>query len=236
MSEPQETNGQEPQVTTEPAAAVDQSTAVTASAEQVATPEVGDQQSETFDREYVEKLRSENAAARIKAKEHADAVTAAKADSDALVQQIGKAFGFIKDEDTEQADANKIVEQLTSERDSLQTRLRNQSEKIALTDAAKAHGADLDILLPYLKGKGLLADLDPNADDYADQVSQVVQAEVTSTPKLAAQAAERRSGVDPTNTNTEQSGAPITIGDLEKMTSEEIVAADKAGKLAHLYK
>lgn len=232
MSDNQETVGQEPQVTND--TVDDASIQGDDTSGQTPAPEA-DTAPETFDREYVEKLRKESGNYRTKAKELEDAVAAAKADSDALVQQIGKAFGFVTDDESEQSDANKIVEQLTSERDSLQSRLRNQSERIALTDAAKTHGADTDILIPYLKGTGALDDIDPAADDYADQVSNVVQDAVASNPKLAAQAADKRSGVDTTNTNTE-TVRKLSREDLSRLASEgkwdEINKAAADGRIA----
>lgn len=185
------------------------------------TPEVdqdAQQQPETFDREYVEKLRKEAAANRTRAKEHEEAVAAAQAEKDELIREFGKRLGFIKDEDTEQADAQALMEQLTAERDAKAKELADLRSELALKDAATAVNADTDLLIPYLRGTGALADLDPAADDYNAQVADVVKQAVESNPKLATQAVPRSSSVDSTNPNP--AGRKLTQDDLARLYAE----------------
>lgn len=162
-----------------------------------ADPAPADDSSEpqTFTPEYVEKLRRENAKLRVDNKDAVqkaidDAVAKAKADAAAeQAQTIGKALGLIKDDET--ADPNKLIETLTAERDSIKTErdeLAKQraarTEEDAVRAAAEVHGADLNLVTPYLKGTGALTDLDQTADDYTDQVSALVKATVEKNPKL----------------------------------------------------
>ncbi|GAA4176557.1 hypothetical protein [Gryllotalpicola koreensis] len=143
----------------------------------------------------LKRLRDENAKLRTGNKDAAqkaidDAVAKARADAAAeQAQTIGKALGLIKDD--EPADPSKLIEQLTQERDSIKTErdaLAKQraarTEEDAIRAAAKTHGADLDLVTPYLKGTGALTALDQNADDYAEQVSALVKATVDKNPKL----------------------------------------------------
>lgn len=241
MADVQETSGQEPEVTTnDDVEQVEQVSENQDSQQNNGDSEDGEvqdtntnDQPDMFERKYVEQLRDEAAGNRKRAKELEESVAAATSEKDDLIQKIGKAFGFIKDEDSEAADANKIVEQLTSERDSTAKELRDLKEENALNKAIKGHGADDSLTIAYLRGTGALADLDPAAENYTDQVSQVVQEAVTSNPKLAAQAAVRQSSVDTTNTNTEQV-TQIAREDLAKMSASEINKAHRDGKLNHL--
>lgn len=226
MSDVQETNGQEPEVTTnddvnntEHAGENNDSQQHNGESENGGAQDANTNEPDVFDRKYVEQLRKEAADNRIKAKEHADAVEKATSEKDDFINTIGKALGFIKDENTEAADANKIVEQLTSERDETAKQLRELREENALNKAIATHGADDSLTIAYLRGTGALADLDPAADNYTDQVSQVVQEAVTSNPKLAAQAAVRQSSVDTTNTNTE-AAKKLTQDDLARLYAE----------------
>lgn len=232
-------NGQEPTGTTppEPQANPEQ---------QAPTPEVepnGQEQDkrDTFDRKYVEDLRNEAAANRKRAKEHEAAVAAAQAEKDELINKIGKAFGFVKDEDDQQADASALVEQVTAERDTLQQELRSLRQENALSRALNSVQVDgqpvqVDptLTLEVVKGTGALDDLDPTDDDYSAQVVEKVTAVVKERPQLRAQAAPRSSGNAPTPTNN--SDSKLTQDDLARLYAEgkwdEINKAVSEGRIA----
>lgn len=212
--------------------------------QQAPTPKVepNDQEQDkrdTFDRKYVEELRNEAAANRTKAKENEAAVAAAQAEKDDLINKIGKAFGFVKDEDDQQADASALVEQVTAERDTLQQELRSLRQENALSKALNSVQidgqpvqVDPTLTLEVVKGTGVLDDLDPTDDDYSAQVVEKVTAVVKERPQLRAQAAPRSSGQAPTP--TDNADKRLTMEDVNKMSSREVYEAQKAGKLNHL--
>ena len=248
MTEPN-TNPQQPEVTPEG----QEPTGTTppeqpANPEQQApTPEVepNDQEQgkrDTFDRKYVEELRNEAAANRTKAKEHEAAVAAAQAEKDDLINKIGKAFGFVKDEDDQQADASALVEQVTAERDTLQQELRSLRQENALSKALNSVQidgqpvqVDPTLTLAVIKGNGSLNDLDPGSDDYASQVEQIVSETVKAHPQLRAQVAPRSSGTAPTPTDNTD-GKKLTADDLNRLSQEgkwdEINKAAAEGRIA----
>ncbi|MBD8056697.1 hypothetical protein ICV35_23905 [Rhodococcus ruber] len=164
---------------------------------------------ETFDRDYVEKLRREAQTLRKKAKEDAEKASkeAAEAAEKALTERLGKALGFIQDD--KPVDPQTLLEQaaereaqIANERDAYRAQIQAFQLDQALTKAANAADGDLDILVPFLRGTGALDKLDPTADDYTDQVSAVVAHAVESNPKLrkaAPVAAPTRSGGDIAN-------------------------------------
>lgn len=207
------------------------------------TPEVDpNAQQGTFDREYVEKIRKEAASHRTKAKEYEDAVAAAQAEKDDLINKIGKAFGFVKDDETEQADAGALVEQVTAERDTLQQELKSLRQENALSKALNSVTidgqpvqVDPTLTLAVVKGNGALNDLDPGSDDYASQVEQIVSETVKAHPQLRAQVAPRSSGTAPTPTDNTD-GKKLTADDLTRLSQEgkwdEINKAAAEGRIA----
>jgi len=178
---------------------------------------------ETFDRAYVEKLRRNEQKLRAKAKEDADkaAQAAAEAAEKALTERLGKALGLIQDD--QPVDPQVLLDQLAeekaavaNERDAYRQQIAQFKAEQALTKAANAVEGDLDILTPYLKGTGALDALDPDADDYADQVSAVVAAAVEANPKLrkvAPVAAPSRSGGDINGGNGIPKKGPKSVED-----------------------
>ena len=126
----------------------------------------------------IEKLRRENAAARTKAK--ADAAQEAR---DAVVQEFGKALGFIKDGD----DTPDPAALATAAQEATET-ARTAQVELAVYKAAGPLGADPDELLERRSIVAGLTKLDPTADDFPDQVKALIKKAVTDNPKLLAQA------------------------------------------------
>ena len=199
----------------------------------------GKEDDTVFDRKYVEQLRNENASHRTKAKDLEGSLAAAEAEKNELIQKIGRAFGFVEDEDDKQADAQAIVEQVTKERDEYHSELRKLREENALSRAmgnVKVDGqtiqVDPDLTLAVIKGNGALADLDPTDEDYVAQVARVVSETVAAHPQLRAQAAPRSSGNAPTPPNN--SGGTLSEEDLIRMQNageyEEINQAFAEGR------
>lgn len=184
---------------------------------------------ETFDREYVEKLRKEAASYRTRAKEIEDTKAA---ELDAFKQEMAKALGLVEDTaddpaallEAAQAERDKMAEQLNAYRrdDAIRTALKNVDGKV-----------DETLLHAVLNQNNAFRELEITSDDYTEQVSALVATAIENHPSLLVQVTPTASGVDPTNTNT-GADRKITQADLETMTSREIYEAQKAGKLNHL--
>ncbi|UAK38439.1 hypothetical protein K8O93_01140 [Gordonia bronchialis] len=155
-----------------------------------------DPEPEVFDRKYVQELRRENAKTRREAKQRAAkaAEEAAERAREDFARDLFGALGLDEDDDV---DPDELIELANRQRDDATTRLRNYQIKDAVSDAARTVDADLDLLIPHLKGKDLLTGLDPDDDDFDEQVAEIVEAEVAKYPKLkAAPAPARRSSGD----------------------------------------
>lgn len=199
------------------------------------TAETANTNVETFDRDYVEKLRKQAAQYRTKAKE----IEESKAgELDAFKQQIGKALGLVEDDTDDPAKlleaATKREQEIAAERDTYLAQIADFKRNEALNDVAKTAGVgDLTLLKGALALNNQYAQLDINADDYSAQVAEIVTQTLTSHPALAQVA--HTSGIDTSTTN---SGAArqLTREDLANMTSAEINKAAREGKLNHLMK
>lgn len=147
-------------------------------------------------RKEIEKLRRENAAARVKGNEKAEkaakeaAEKAAAETQQGLVEKWGRELGLIKDEEAAPKPED-IIAKLTEERDAVAQReteaarrLRELTEHNALRDAAEAHEGDFNSLSDSKELSKTLASLDHSADDYATQVSAAVSAALQANPKF----------------------------------------------------
>ena len=187
------------------------------------TPETpAEPAAKTFDEDYVKKLREENAANRVKAKEAAQRV-------EDILETVRKALG----EGGEEESVEDQLARITKERDTYAEQLRQHQAEATLNSLIAKHGGTPELLTPYLKGIGALEALDPTSEDYAAQVEAIVTETLTEKPVFRAQAAPKTSG-QPEQKNP--TPAPITREDLEGMTSEEIMKAHREGKLNHLLK
>lgn len=135
-------------------------------------------QTETFDRAYVEKLRKENAATREKATKAAE--EAAEKARTELTQTLGKALGLIKDDET--ADPEKIVQQAQAEREQAIAEAKSTKVELAVLRNADKHDANTDELLDSRDFAKKLKDLDPDADDFASQVDDLIKSAVEANP------------------------------------------------------
>ena len=187
----------------------------------------------------IRKAREEAAKYRTRAKDTAEEVAAkAKAEREELIQTLGRQLGLVEDE-TNDPDklltaAQEQAQAAAKERDELANQLANYRRKDAVGNAlSKVDGTvDTALLQAVLHSDNAYNALDINADDFSDQVSQIVTQTIESHPSLV-QATHKASGVDTSNT---RSGAakPLTREDLAGMTADEINAAVKDGRLSHL--
>lgn len=157
----------------------------------------------------IEKLRRENAAARTNAK-----ATAAQEARDSVLQEFGKALGFIKEgDDTPDADA------LTKAAQDAADEARVARVELAAYKAAGTLGANPVELLDRRSVVTALDKLDPTADDFDAQVVAVVKKAVTDNPQLLAQAPVAGAS------STDHPGGSGEVADIDA----QIAAAQAAG-------
>lgn len=172
----------------------------------------------TFSPEYVEKLRKENAAARVANKDEiarqiaeATATAEAKAKKEAY-EALGKSLGLVAEDET---DPEKILEQARAEREQAKQELESEraeraAEKAAaaktraIAAATTANEGDLTLVNAVLTAENSLKDIDVTADDYDAQVAVIVKDAIEKNPKLRAVQVAQRSGG-----NNTHSGEPI---------------------------
>ncbi|NKR94322.1 hypothetical protein GS504_15655 [Rhodococcus hoagii] len=197
----------------------------------------GNNEPKTFDQEYVSGLRNENASWRTKHHDEKAAREKAETDLQTLVQSLGKHLGFVKDE----TDPDKIIEQLTaerdqtaSERDADRARLRDYELNAAVGTAAKKHGGDPDALLDSTRVKAKLTKLDPTADDYASQVDAVVSEAITANAKFKAGPVPPSSSTGDTSQGTGEQPDQLTREQLAKLSPSARLKAVREGRAAVL--
>lgn len=189
-------------------------------------PEPQATEQDTFDREYVEKLRKEAADYRTKRKEEADRANQLETKMNAIIDGLKGLTGDGAPEQTPE----QVIEALTAERDQAAQQLAAMRTDQALTAAATQAGADAELLTLVLRGKGALTNLDPNADDFTAQVAALVDTEVAANPKLkATPAVPQSSGSTPEDTTSPRTGQ-LTRADMANMTPREINEAVAAGR------
>lgn len=165
----------------------------------------------------IERLRKENGAARTNAK--AQAAEDARKE---LAQTIGKALGLVTDEPVDPAELTKQL-----------TQTQAQAKQAALELAvfrSSADAATANALLDSRTFLATVADLDPND---TSAISAAVNEAVEKNPALgkrqpAPNPAQGSSGSGPSAV------AQLTEADLKFMTSEQIVEAQREGRLTAL--
>lgn len=160
---------------------------------------------DTFDRPYVESLRSEAAANRTKAQDlqaKVDELTSAGDQSKTQMQAVMQALGLA---DSEETDPAKLLEQantakatIEAERDAERSELKALRIDNAVQKACSESDADTVLTAAILHTSGKLSALDPSSDDFMAQVAALVDEAVTGNPKLkASQVGAPASGPDP---------------------------------------
>lgn len=152
------------------------------------TPEA---KQETFDREYVEKLRAEAAENRTKAR---DAEKAAKEDSDAKVNKVLEALGIktAENEDPVAAAQSQAAENATRAETAEQERDQARRELAIYKSAGKA-GADTDLLLDSTSFLNATKELSP---DDAEGIEAAIKKALDTNPRFKAAQAAGQSGAD----------------------------------------
>ncbi|MFI8850759.1 hypothetical protein ACIGW3_11325 [Streptomyces sp. NPDC053499] len=155
--------------------------------------------------------RKEAGKSRVTAKEKA-----AEEARTSLAQDIGRALGLVPD--GEPADPAKLTEQLTAS----QAEARRTAVELAAYKAAHAEGARADRLLNSRSFADKLAELDPGAADFADQLKAAIKAETDADPDLY-----RAAPAGPPRGGAEFNGPPAT--DRKPSNLGEAIAARLGG-------
>jgi len=185
---------------------------------------------ETFSREYVEKLRRENASAREKAK--TDAAAAAEAAKSELAQSIGKALGLVKDD--EKVDPEALLTQAQADRQSAIDEANATKRDLAVLRNADKHGANTEELLDSSGFLRKLAALDPSDAEFGSQVDQLIKDTVDGNP-----AKFKRAQVAVSTGGAQHSGegaSQLSREQLAALSPEERLKAAKQGRLQSLLK
>lgn len=162
----------------------------------------------TFSADYVEKLRKENAAARVENKtELQKQIDAALADGrQAWAKELGKQLGVLEAED-ETPDPAKLIETVQAENTTLKDQLAARdardaarAESDAIAAGVTTHEGDAELVAAWVKAGDHLKDIDRSATDYAAQVAAVIKEQIEKNPKLRAVQVAPRSGGDDTPT------------------------------------
>ncbi|WP_263120848.1 hypothetical protein [Cellulomonas sp. RIT-PI-Y] len=149
-------------------------------------------------------LRKEAGAARTNAK-----ATAAQEARDAVLQEFGKALGFIKD-----GDGTPDVDALTKQATDAQVAARTAQIELAVFRTAGNHEGDPNALLDSRAFLAKVADLDPTDAEFQTKVDAAVKAAIADNPKLKAAQAAARSGTDLTGgTGEGRSTTPKSLTD-----------------------
>ena len=234
----EQAQGQEPTQAPTPADIAAQQPTPTEPPAEPATPNSVDELPDWAQSE-IRKAREEAAKYRTRAKDTAEEVAAkAKAEREELIQNLGRQLGLVEDETNDPEKlltaAQQQAENAAKERDTLAQQLADYRRKDAVNGAlSKVDGTvDTALLQAVLASDNAYQQLDINADDFQDQVSNIITQTIESHPSLV-QATHKASGVDTSNT---QRGAakPLTREDLAGMTASEINEAVKNGQLSHL--
>lgn len=143
----------------------------------------------------------------------------------------------LEDDGGKPPDGSKILAELQQRDAARETELRKLQVENALERAARTHGADVDLLGPYLRGSGALDKVDPKAD-LAQALDVLVKDLVEQNPKFKAGANGQPGGqAPPPRGGSEFPGGNqqpnlLRPEDLRRMTPDEIVKARKEGRIA----
>lgn len=225
-------NVEAPQAKTEGESSQHQQTADTAGQEPTNTADAGTQ-AEGNEGDYdakISKLNAEAAKWRTKFREQEESSAKLQSDFEAFKGSVAKAVG-LTDEEPAPEDLVKQWETKAKESEERYTQLVRRT---ALNEAITKAKADPTLTAPFVRGSEAFAALDPTADDYAAQVTAIVEQAVENTPKLRAQVAPTSSGNAPTP--NDNSARQYTLEDVDKMDEYQIYELNQQGKLDHLFK
>jgi hypothetical protein len=160
------------------------------------------------------KLRDENAGNRVKAKEAADAATAAveamRAEQEAQRLAMGKALGLVTDEPPSAEELSKQLQTSQAESAAERDRARQAAVELAVFRAAAAMQADGNALLDSRSFTGTLAALDPAAGDFGERVAAAITTALDAHPQYKLTPAVPAGPQPPAPPTVPKSGAEFT--------------------------
>lgn len=195
----------------------------------------------TWAQSLIKDLRDENGKHRNKAKTAAEEAAQREKElatqaRDQLVNDLAKALGIGGEEEQDPQALLDAANEKTNEQqkriDELVEQVNGYKRDAAIDAAIGDRNVNKKLLKAVLASDNALDGLDVTDDNFADQVSEAVNDAIKNTPELV-QATPGKSGIDPTNTKTDQ---PITREDLTSMSAEDINQAVRDGRLDHLLK
>ncbi|MDK8578338.1 hypothetical protein QP905_08260 [Corynebacterium pseudodiphtheriticum] len=177
-------------------------------------------------------LRDENGGRRNRAKDAEKRAEEAEQQATEYRSKFDKLMEFLQGDGDGKNDPEEVIKSLQEKNASTQAELDNLRRDRALHDAITKHGADAKLTAGFIKGEGLLKELDPSDDDYAKNVESIVKQVVEDQPRLLSKQAPASSGHSGTRSGDAKQ---ITRDDLENMSAKDIHKAMRDGKLKHLY-
>lgn len=145
------------------------------------------------------------------AKEARKAIEKAEQDKQSTLDAIARALGLKKGEEVDPA---KLAEQLTGERDTARSELRQTRIELAIYETASKHGAKPSALRDSRSFLSKVADLDPSDKGFRDALIEAAKEAVKDNPALAAEASK-----PPARSGAEMTGAPGGAGGGKRPTS-----------------
>lgn len=177
-------------------------------------------------------LRDENGGRRNRAKDAEKRAEEAEQQATEYRSKFDKLMEFLQGDGGGKKDPEEVIKSLQEKNASTQAELDNLRRDRALHDAITKHGADAKLTAGFIKGEGLLKELNPSDDDYAQNVESIVKQVVEDQPRLLSKQAPASSGHSGTRSGDAKQ---ITRDDLENMSAKDIHKAMRDGKLKHLY-
>ena len=154
-----------------------------------------------------------------------------------FMKKMATLFGVTTDDEkppTPEELAQQLAEEQTRTKAS-DDRARQTAVELAVYKTAGKHGGDPDALLDSRSFANAIANLDPAAADFADQVGAAIKAAVDSNSKLAAKAPEPKREEPTPAGGAPMDGAPggkrqLGAADVARMTPKQITQATKEGR------
>lgn len=142
---------------------------------------------------------------------------------DALIQNLGKALGFVEEDDANNAET--LAEEVTK----LQSENRSLKLMQAFNNVVKTEGADDELTWSYLMAKGQLGELDVEDTELSSKLAELVKQAIESKPAL--KNAEASTSVAKSGSDMSTSSQPL---DTESRIRQ--LEADKKMKEARALK
>lgn len=142
---------------------------------------------------------------------------------DALIQNLGKALGFVEEDNANNAEA--LADEVTK----LQSENRSLKLMQAFNNVVKTEGADDELTWSYLMAKGQLGELDVEDTELSSKLAELVKQAIESKPAL--KAAEASTSVAKSGSDMSTSSQPL---DTESRIRQ--LEADKKMKEARALK